>query len=251
MKKIFLPILLFLFAFISLELLPQQRAQAQEQITTTRTGSFQGKYKRKFDGTGPEGMGPRTGRGMGPCKGQGQQTHFTYFTGIGCPHCASVDPVLLKEKVRSKDILVIEYEIYQQRQNAPLLMTYNDKYKTGLGVPILIAEDCSKDKSVVGAVGSKQIFEMLDQSILSNQGNNVVLTDKVISFEDWDVSKIEGLPNLWYKDRIAMKKDIDSTETIAIKDFLLKGTMPASASVSDIKGVPLSGDKVNIRRQLS
>jgi hypothetical protein len=251
MKKIFFPIILSLSIFIFLGLVPQQKVQAQVEITTPmRADSSQGIYKRKFDGMGPDGMGPRTGRGKGPCKKKGHQTYFIYFTGIGCPHCANVDPILLKEKVRNEDVLVIEYEIYQQRQNAPLLMAYNDKYKTGLGVPLLITEDCSKNKEIEGKVGSQQILNFLNQNILDNEGNNVVLVDKVRSFESLNISEIKGLPNLWYKNRVAMKKTVDSEESKAIKDFILKGIVPENASVSDIKEVSLSGSEVKVENAM-
>lgn len=171
------------------------------------------------------------------------RTHFVYFTGIGCPHCANVDPVLLKEKVREKDLMVIEYEIYQQRQNAPLLMAYNSKYKSGLGVPLLIAGDC-KEKAVVG---DTPILKELDKSIEDNKANCVVLPDKKVPFEELDISQIPGLPKIWYKDRLAVKKDIDSTENETIKTFLVKGIIPEKAETSDKKEADLSGSKVEFK----
>ncbi len=36
----------------------------------------------KFDGTGPQGQGPRTGRGMGPCGG-GMGRGFGFGQGMG------------------------------------------------------------------------------------------------------------------------------------------------------------------------
>ena len=38
----------------------------------------------KFDGTGPQGQGPRTGRGMGPCEGgMGCGRGFGFGQGMG------------------------------------------------------------------------------------------------------------------------------------------------------------------------
>lgn len=170
-------------------------------------------------------------------------THFVYFTGIGCPHCANVDPVLLKNKVREKDVMVIEYEIYQQRQNAPLLMTYNSKYKSGLGVPLLIAGDC-KEKAVVG---DRPILDKLDNLIEENKSNCVVLPNKKVPFEELDISQIPGLPKIWYKDRLAIKEDATSTENETIKDFLIEGKVPEGANTSDDKEAALSGSKVEFK----
>jgi len=52
-----------------------------------------------------------------------------YFTGIGCSHCANTDPIIFKDLLREyPNLIIIEYEIYQQRENAPLLEKYNQNY---------------------------------------------------------------------------------------------------------------------------
>ncbi|GAH99775.1 unnamed protein product, partial [marine sediment metagenome] len=62
-----------------------------------------------------------------------------YFTGVGCPHCANADSVILEDLPREyPNFVVIEYEIYQQRENAPLLYEYNENYNSGLGIPLII-----------------------------------------------------------------------------------------------------------------
>lgn len=38
----------------------------------------------RFDGTGPNGQGPRTGRGMGMCRGMGFGYGNGYGNGCGC-----------------------------------------------------------------------------------------------------------------------------------------------------------------------
>ncbi|MCD6478292.1 MAG: hypothetical protein J7L44_00190, partial [Candidatus Diapherotrites archaeon] len=78
-----------------------------------------------------------------------------YFTGIGCPHCAKTDPVVLgKLPQQYKNLIIVEYEIYQLRENAPLLAAYNSAYNSGLGVPLIIF---GKNQSIIG-----------DSSILNN-----------------------------------------------------------------------------------
>jgi len=71
-----------------------------------------------------------------------------YFTGVGCPHCAEADPIILKNALHENcDLVVVEYEIYQQRSNAYLLSEYNDQYQSGLGIPNFIF---NQEKSLVG-----------------------------------------------------------------------------------------------------
>ena len=59
-----------------------------------------------------------------------------YFTGVGCPHCAKTDPVLLEQLVdQYPNLFIVEYEIYHQRENASLLYLYDEQYHSGLGIP--------------------------------------------------------------------------------------------------------------------
>ncbi len=172
------------------------------------------------------------------------RTYFIYFTGIGCPHCANVDPYLLNNLVRTRDVMIIEYEIYQQRQNAPLILTYNDKYKTGLGVPLLISGEL-KNQSIVG---DTPILDGINAAI-TNKNNNIVLANKSVTFKDLDIQEIPGLPKIWYKSRVAIKTTIDAPKNQTslnqiLKDFLINGTIPKDAALSDTREVPLSGDKV-------
>jgi hypothetical protein len=58
----------------------------------------------KLDGTGPQGQGPRTGRGLGNCCGAGQ--------GRGCFSCVA-DKVLTKEE--QKKALEVEKKSIEQK----------------------------------------------------------------------------------------------------------------------------------------
>ncbi len=62
-----------------------------------------------------------------------------YVTGIGCPHCTKVDPVLLEAKLQENPGLVmIEYEVYQKPGNAGIMLEYDSAYGTGFGFPLVI-----------------------------------------------------------------------------------------------------------------
>ncbi|HPV66583.1 MAG TPA: hypothetical protein PK655_04015, partial [archaeon] len=65
---------------------------------------------------------------------------IVYFTGIGCPHCAKVDPVLLRDISLSRnDVAVIEYEVKALNEyNANLMLEYNKQFGSGKGYPLAI-----------------------------------------------------------------------------------------------------------------
>ncbi|MBN1325166.1 MAG: hypothetical protein JW974_03020 [Alphaproteobacteria bacterium] len=171
-------------------------------------------------------------------------TSLVYFTGIGCPHCAKVDPVLLKETLFNKNIIIVEYEIYQTNENAPLLMEYNNSINSGLGIPLIIAGNCD-NKSVVGDLS---ILDKLD-IIIKNNGDCITLAngDKN-KFEDIDLSKIPGKPNIWYKNKIAIKNDTNSNANQEIKSFILTESIPTEAKKIKSKDVHLSGDKITFKQ---
>ncbi len=121
-----------------------------------------------------------------------QSTCVVYFTGIGCPHCAKVDPVLLEElPEKYPDLVIIEYEIYQERENAPLLYEYNDVYGSGLGIPLIIF---GKDDFLIG---DTPILENIEKKLEEKKGNPCPLADgTVVDFEELDFSKLSGKPKI-------------------------------------------------------
>lgn len=166
-------------------------------------------------------------------------TYFVYFTGIGCPHCANVDPLLLKHKVANTNIMVIEYEIYKDRANAPLLMEYHQEYNSRLGVPLLIA---GKETSVYGDEG---ILENINKIIDEKQGNNILLPKSTTTFKFLDLNDLPGNPKIWYQNRVAVRKE-PSPASDKIKEFLLTGQVPADAVryKNPPEPVELSNDEV-------
>ena len=70
-----------------------------------------------------------------------------YFTGIGCPHCAKVEPFVKDVLEEYPNLVFLKYEIYQEQQNAPLLNTYADNYNFRPGIPVIIF---NKDTIILG-----------------------------------------------------------------------------------------------------
>jgi hypothetical protein len=95
-----------------------------------------------------------------------------YFTGVGCPHCANSDPMVLEDILNdNENVVTIEYEVYQSRLNANLMSHYEDNYKTGYGIPLLIFNkslNLSGDGDIVGQYGKK--VEELESNFYNNFG---------------------------------------------------------------------------------
>ena len=124
-----------------------------------------------------------------------------YFTGVGCSHCAKVDPVVLENLPKEyPEFIVIEYEIYQQKENAPLLYEYNEKYNSGLGIPMIIF---SEDEQ---AIGDRPILGSIRETIEELKGNACPLIDgSVQNFEDLNLATLPGQPKIWTSERILVK----------------------------------------------
>jgi len=98
---------------------------------------------------------------------------IVYFTGIGCPHCAQVSPVLegLLEEYQGK-LVIIEYEIYQQKENGQVMLQYNSEYGSGLGIPLVIFKSYDH---VVGDVPIIQNIRNKIDSYIAKGGNDCPL----------------------------------------------------------------------------
>ena len=125
-----------------------------------------------------------------------------YFTGVGCPHCAKADPIILKDALQNNNnLVVIEYEIYQQRSNAYLLSQYNDNYQSGLGIPNFIF---NKNKTLVGGRDIKNNFET---AVDNYSGNNCPLVDgQEETFSELDLNSLPGRPRFGGEKEYYLKK---------------------------------------------
>lgn len=128
-------------------------------------------------------------------------TCIVYLTGLGCPHCAKTDPLIL-EKLPQKypNLVVLEYEIYQQKENAPLLLEYNKVYNSGLGIPLVIF-----DKETF-LVGDRLILAEIEKVLQKKRGNLCPLIDGTsVAFEKVDLSTLPGSPKIWTKDKMGVE----------------------------------------------
>ncbi len=170
-------------------------------------------------------------------------TNLIYFTGVGCPHCASSDPVVLKNRPRKGDVMIFEYEIYRDSVNGQFLMDYNKLYGASLAVPQIIA---GPEKADIVS-GNAPILKGLDTLISLHKNNDILLGDTHVSFGELSLVKLPYKPKIWFKDRVAIRKDSASLQSDSIKDFLLKGIVPEDCEKEEKAIVPLSGSKVKFK----
>ncbi len=169
-----------------------------------------------------------------------------YITGIGCPHCARADPVLLEQFVNEyPNLVIIEYEIYQQSGNAPLLYTYHENYNTSiLGVPGVIF---SHEENIIGDTPIINNARALIEN-LSENGNPCPLPDGTTAgFDSLDIGSLPGKPKIWKKDRVLIVEgELDSTlaKNILESDNLPEALAYAEYEVAEPEPVALSGKNV-------
>lgn len=140
-----------------------------------------------------------------------------YFTGIGCPHCAKVDQILLKEWINEyPDLIVVEYEVYQQNQNAQLIDIYNTQYDSGLGIPLIILDESTK------LIGDNPILSSFENELKDKVDNPLILHDgSKTTFNDLDINSLPLYPKIWMKDRVVIRTDqTSSNDNNFIKNFL-------------------------------
>lgn len=149
---------------------------------------------------------------------------FTYFTGIGCPHCAKVSPVIHKNVNNQEGLLMIEYEIYQESSNASVLYSYNAKYGYQLAIPLVLYAPKDFDQ------GDSPILSNFDTQIAKLQTNTIELANKTVSWSDLNPNDFEGKVKLLTKDRMAMQsttKDLTSEQMKLVKEFLTAPSLDA------------------------
>lgn len=131
---------------------------------------------------------------------------LVYFTGIGCPHCARTDPVILDKALNQHpNLVIIEYEIYQTSGNAPLLIQYADSYhlpSSQRGIPTLYI---SKNPEGI-IVGDTPILENFEKK-LSLASDKCLLADgSAFLLSRLNLEELPGYPKLWHQNRVLIKK---------------------------------------------
>jgi len=167
---------------------------------------------------------------------------FVYFTGVGCPHCAKTDPVLVDLLKKYPNTVAIEYEIYQQGENAQLLLEYNNKYDSGLGVPLIIL---SKEKHIAG---DYPILNNLDIITKAERNSCPLINGSSVNFENLDLIDLPGKPKIWMNDRILIKVNEGGNNEL-LRNLLTAYNISSvlegvNYKIVDPQPVPLSGKNI-------
>jgi cytochrome c biogenesis protein CcdA/thiol-disulfide isomerase/thioredoxin len=131
-------------------------------------------------------------------------TVSTYFTGIGCPHCSIASPFIKENVEEDGSLIVIEYEIYEDTRNAPLIYEYNDKYNIGLGIPVIFFNE---NDNLAGDVDIKNNLKIY---LNSPQNNQVQTLEGLVDLKDLNISQLVGFPRIYRQDRIAIRQSNNS-----------------------------------------
>jgi cytochrome c biogenesis protein CcdA len=162
------------------------------------------------------------------------------FTGIGCPHCAKVAPEL-EDRIQNGDVIIIEYELYNNLANGQILNEYADNYNLSLGIPQLLF-----NKDLKG-VGDSPIIDTLDSMISQAEPNMVYLSDgKGTTFDELNLNDLGRYPTIYSKDRVAIRKSITTlseSENSAIKQFI--STKELDSAIECLEGKTTEPEKVD------
>lgn len=162
------------------------------------------------------------------------------FTGIGCPHCAKVAPVL-HQKVQEGKLILIEYEIYKNIANSQVLNAYADKYGLSLGIPqVMFNKEISES-------GDAPIIKDIDSMIEQAKSDEIYLQDGTVkSFEDLKLGDLNRYVSIYSKDRIAIRKSLtklSDQQDKDIKNFIYSDTV--SEAIKDLSGKNVKDTEIN------
>ena len=175
-----------------------------------------------------------------------------YFTGIGCPHCAKTDPIVLGSLplTYNNSLVIIEYEIYQQPENAKIMAEYNSRYSSGLGIPQLIfdEEEC--------ILGDLPILENIKKCVEKRlkSGNPCPLLTGSVPFFNLNFNQLPGKPKIWIGNKVVVRKEEKAVSSSILRKILLSDRVDAKsipgATVVTPEAIPLSGSSVEFNRAI-
>jgi cytochrome c biogenesis protein CcdA len=114
-----------------------------------------------------------------------------FFSGIGCPHCANVEPVLKEFLLSHPNFVVLKYEIYNHTDNVPIMDSYLSSYSVPPGIPLMIF---SKD---VYLRGDSLIIDGLETTFNSLGENPCPMLDgSFIRYNELNCTQLPGRPEV-------------------------------------------------------
>lgn len=130
-----------------------------------------------------------------------------YITGIGCPACAKVEPLLFSQLLLEfPELVIIEYEVYQARQaNREITTKYFDSFiceDARPGIPFLILNgNCY--------IGPFRIEEAAQEIRQKTHSFCALPSGEQIPLSELIPSELAGQPRIWTKNRVFILESSD------------------------------------------
>lgn len=186
-----------------------------------------------------------------------------YFTGIGCSHCAKVDQVIFEQSLAEHDnFAVIEYEIYQDRNNAPLFDQCCDSLNLPACIPfgstpckgIPLISFSNEHSNIL--TGDKNILKQLDSKLSTIRNNSCSLLGNAANFSDLDFNNLLGSPKIWISNKILIRNSDANFNNTTLKNLLLTddiGTVLQDQEYNKVESqsVLFSGGKIEFDNAVS
>ncbi len=139
---------------------------------------------------------------------------IVYVTGIGCPHCGTVDNVIFKGFLTDNpDIVLIDYEVFENDINKPALSDMNDLYRIGNSVPLMIFD------SNTYRVGDLTILQNLEETI-SKASSNCPLADGEVDLNGLNFDSLSYAPMIWRDNRVFFALDKNGNNDLLMEALL-------------------------------
>ena len=114
-----------------------------------------------------------------------------YFTGIGCPHCAKIEPFTKDMLKEYPNLVFIKYEIYEQQQNAPLIEVYASNYGFNPGIPLMIF---NRDNVLRGDSSILRNFKSTVESMETNPCS--LVNGSAVDYNELNCDTLPGRPEV-------------------------------------------------------
>jgi hypothetical protein len=164
---------------------------------------------------------------------QGEDTIcMYYFTGIGCPHCANVDPVIFGDWLEDyPDLIVVEYELYTHTENVPVFQLFVLENGMKKAVPNLLM-------GYNGSVsGDTPILNALPLAMQQRANITAEYGDVFFTLDHCPFAALTGSPQIWHDDRILIKTGPDEADDAFLKDLLLTDDLHTALKGADYEEV--------------
>lgn len=183
-----------------------------------------------------------------PSAGLAKNICGIYITGVGCPHCAASDPVILKDYTEEYPrFVVIEYEIYQTKENRKPFSSYIQAAGASQGVPqILIGDELKAGEKASG--GGPTTTWTKDQLKNRDSAPCKLSDGSKKSFRNLILNELPGKPKIWRGNLILIREGEGKTDSKFLRSLLFKNISKGLNEIQyeDVqpKEVALSGQTV-------